>query len=98
MRSMGRGTIRRMVEGEAPLLNSGDDRLRTIYRVAHRDTHRLDTARRQPKVANAITRGSIAQVMRRTIDFDRQSGLRTIEVQHIRADRMLASDPDAARP
>ena len=58
---------------------------------------RFDTLLRQITLSPFIAFRSITHIMRHAVDFDRQFCRRTIEIQYIRAERMLTTELDAQR-
>jgi hypothetical protein len=61
------------------------------WQFTHGNPQHGDTAFPQPLIATNIAPRSIAHVVTRAIKLDRQTRLRTIEIQNVRTDWMLAS-------
>ena len=51
----------------------------------------------KPGIATNISLRSIAHVMARTVDLNRETRSRAIEIEHIRADRMLTTEYGLSR-
>jgi hypothetical protein len=66
-----------------------------VYQVASGNTHYRDAARRKPLVASDIALRPIAHIVSKPVNLDCETCLRTIEIDHVGADRMLAAK---ARP
>jgi hypothetical protein len=67
------------------------------------DVHRVnpqcgDTLPRHPTIPRLVALWMIAELMPKAIDLDREQGVMTIEVEHIRSQRMLAAELEAIRP
>ena len=93
---LGRGTVRRTVEGHtvASLRNDvTDDIVQIAKHVAGRDSHYRDTMLRQKGIAPRIALGPIRAPMNLAIHFHRQPSRRAVKVQHIRPRRMLPPKP-----
>jgi hypothetical protein len=54
-----------------------------------RNTHNGDAVLLEPRIALFVVLRPITHIMARPIDLNRETSFRTVEVQHIRADRML---------
>ena len=51
----------------------------------------------KPEITRLISLRSVTEIMRITIDFDREPGIAAIEIQNVRTARMLAAEFQAKR-
>ena len=73
--------------------NDGVSRFIEIGRqLGRRDAHDPHTLLRQPSITTFIPLWPTAHVMDHSINLDREFRLRTIEVEHVRSDRMLTTE------
>ncbi len=94
MGSMGRGTIRRMVEGKsAAIEDCGEGVIKVVHHFGGSKPQRPKTIGSEPGVAFAIATRPIARVMGSPIDFDGTLCPWATEVEHIPADWMLPAKP-----
>jgi hypothetical protein len=90
----GRGTARRVVEGQTRLSFSEDvakDGVRIRQNLSGRNPQGPDPSSLEPGIADCIPPRPIAARMRLPVYFDRQPGIAAEEIQHIRPGRMLAA-------
>ena len=94
---MGRGTIRRMVEGKYATLddhrNHGFEVVKDITRGYSQDRYALLG---NPRVPDHIAFMVRAHLMRDSVDFDREARLRAVEIEDVASQRMLATEFYAA--
>lgn len=85
MRSMGRGTSQRLVEGKNPALRHDQTRygIEVAQYIPKRDPKRTDSLIRHPDVTFSITLRLIAAIMRLAIDLDRELGRWAIEIERV---------------
>jgi hypothetical protein len=98
MQSVGRGTIRRMVEGKrATIEDRRGDPIEAVHHIGGRDAERLDAVCRKRRITESIAFGVVAHVVRGAVDLDRELRLRAIEIEHEAVDRVLSAKPNARR-
>ncbi|GAM00255.1 hypothetical protein SP5_026_00030 [Sphingomonas parapaucimobilis NBRC 15100] len=98
---LGRGTVRRTVEGQAVASlcdDVTDDAIQIAKYVSGRDAQDGDPMLRQNRIAPSIPLGSIPAFVNLAIDLDGQPRRRAVEVQHIRPRRMLPAKPQPFGP
>ena len=89
----GRGTVRRTVEGHARRTGLNDVANHSGYVLEHmtgRNPHHLHSLASKPRVSRSIAFGTIASVMRKSIEFDRNANLGAKEIQHVATCGMLS--------
>ena len=94
----GRGTARRVVEGQSrPRFNHNPakDRIHIAENVGSGNAERPDPCCLKPSVPFVVPLRPITTRMRCSIHFDRQPGIAAVEVQNIRARRMLTPELEA---
>ena len=94
---MGRGTARRAVEGQCGAEKAIGNLDGIPQHVRGRNANQDKPALAQESLASFVPNGSIAVEVARPIDLDRELCRRTIEIEDIRTDGMLASKFDAVR-
>ncbi len=98
---LGRGTVRRTVEGQAIASLHHDianDMIQIAKHVTRRDPQNRNAVLSQKRIAPGIPLRSVATPMHLAVNFDRQPRRRTVEVQHIRPRRMLSAKPQPLGP
>ncbi len=99
----GRGTARRAVEGalqRSHLVCHASDCVSNFIdtrQIARGDTQNGDALLSEPIIAPQITLRPVAHVMTGAVDLDRKACLDAVEIENIRADRMLATKRRFAR-
>jgi hypothetical protein len=89
----GRGTVRRTVVGAVDKRRGhSHDAVHRFVKRAHHvaggDAHDCHSSRCEPRVAAKVALRPTADIVAHAVDLDRQPGLRAIEIEHIRADRV----------
>ncbi len=95
---MGRGTVRRTVEGCARCTGGNDCGYDVIDGSKHftrRNAERLEPQRFQFDVSLGIPRRPVAAIMRLAVNLDRQARRQTGKVEAVRTNRMLPAEPIA---
>ena len=95
----GRGTTRRVVEGQASEGFCHDmtkHDLHILQNFNSRNPQRLDPRRRQPVIATRVPRRPITARMCLAVHLDRQPCIAAEEVQNVRPARMLTPKLEAA--
>ena len=98
---MGRGTIRRMVEGARHALgDSGQHSVQIPHDVGSNEADNTIAMVFHVSVARRIAVGAVAVIVCGTINLDHQPGVANEEIRNIWADRVLAADlePESAAP
>ena len=93
-RSLGRGTVRRTVEGHAGFGGIYDVRhgpLEIAEHVPGRHPKRRHAMIGQKRIARVVELGLVAPTMRLAIDLDAQPGFGAVEIEHERTRGMLAA-------
>ena len=99
MPCMGRGTVRRTVEGNCATIEQIDNhRVRAAQDLHRRHSNRHDVLFLKPSVPSCVALRPIAKFMCHAIYFDRDAGSGRVEIEHIGPDRMLATKLYTARP
>ena len=94
----GRGTARRVVEGQARrcrVQHVRHDRIEIAQNIARRDTQRFDPMFGEQCVTTGVALGPRFKFMCRPIDFDAQPLLSAVEIQDVRTSRMLPTKFEA---
>ena len=90
---MGRGTIRRMVEGVRH--QRGDpfyDPIDVAQHIRRRNAKHSVPAVRQERVSPLVARWTVTSIVSLAVDFNDQTCLAHIKIDDVRPDRMLPSD------
>ncbi|VVS96206.1 hypothetical protein SPHINGO361_100032 [Sphingomonas sp. EC-HK361] len=74
-----------------------DDAVQISHHLKSGKTQRYDTLFSEPAIPNLVSLGTVPHVMRHPVNLDREPGLRAIEVEDERAQRMLAAETRALR-
>ena len=96
----GRGTTRRVVEGQASRSfsqNRTKHHVHVLQNLRSRNSKGLDPGSSQPFVSSVIPPWPIAERMRFSIHFDAQPRVAAEEIQDIWPGRMLAAEFQSAR-
>ena len=96
----GRGTARRVVEGQSRrcrVQHVRHDRIEIAQNIARRDTQRFDPMFGEQRVTTGVALGPLFKFMCRPIDFDAQPLLSAVEIQNVRTSRMLPTKFQAIR-
>ena len=95
MRSMGRGTVRRTVEGRNPALGHDQSRYRieVLQHIHGGNSQCPNSFACHPDIPLGIVLRLITPTMRLAIDFDSELGGRAVEIERVEAERMLMAKP-----
>src|SRR5689334_3515499 len=97
----GRGTARRVVEGQTRdgLRNHPTDRrIRVLQNVNRWNAEGRDSRLAKPRIPHLIPLRAISTRMRLAVDFDRQPRIAAEEIEHIRPAGMLPAELQTLRP
>ncbi len=98
---LGRGTVRRTVEGQAIASLSDDianDAVQIAKHLAGRNTQDGHAMLREKRIAPRVPLRPVSPLMGFPIDLHRKLCRRAVEVEHIRPRRMLPAKTQAFRP
>jgi hypothetical protein len=96
---MGRGTIRRMVEGKCAAREyHGDGSFDLVQHIPRGNTEDRNALIHDPGVPRDISIRIAAHLVRDAINLDRKPGLRAVEIEHVSPKRMLAPELDSVWP
>ncbi len=96
--SVGRGTSRRLVEGQSPTREAIGDGLWIAQHVGSGDAYHSYTSRLKPCILFDILRRPLATIMRFAIDLDDQPRCVAIEIRNVRSGRVLPAKLQATGP
>ena len=96
MQGMGRGTSRRLVEGRGRSDECVGDRVHIMQHVGGRDADEMQAPGANERGPPEITFGPIATAVDLSVDLDRKLCGGAVEVEHVRTERVLTTELDAA--